>query len=390
MDHGRRRKLLVLQTHPIQYYAPIYRALAQRDRIEVKVIYLTDAGAKAHHDPGFGQQISWDIPLLEGYEYHILQPDTEITHRNFWQRHDSNLVRVLAEERPDWILLYGYASRMNWSALTWARRYKICVAYTSDTNIRLMRRGWRGLAKQFFIRWYFKQIDTFLSPSEANRDYLLALGAQTSKIRWCPFAIEFKRFKADSPLNTINHIDFIWVGKMIAVKRPMDFVNAIAELLHRGHQQVSARMIGSGPMFNHVLNGAETISTKKTISFSGFVNQLALPAELHRGRIFVFTSEGDQYGLATTEASACSLALIVADINGCVGTTASAQPNVNTLIYPAGDIQALADCMETLLTNPERLKSMQEASIAIAAEHDVSRAAAIIESVILEENADHA
>lgn len=385
-----RPKLVVLQTHPIQYFAPIYRALAKRGRIEVKVLYLTDAGLKAHHDPGFGQQVTWDIPLLEGYGCRILRPGIGITDSSFWQRNDSGLARILDKERPDWLLLYGYASRMNWHALAWAKKHGVRVAYTSDTNVRLMRHGWRLLAKQMLVRWFFKGIDAFLSPSDANQKYLNFFGVQDAKIHWCPFAIEFERFNLAAPMKTEGRVDFVWAGKMIGLKRPDDFVKALSELVRRGHHQVSSLMIGSGPLMDRVYRAAEDLLPNNMVNFVGFVNQGAMPFELHRGSIFVFTSERDQYGLAATEAAACGLALIVADINGCVGPKASAQPDVNALIYPAGDIQALATCMEALLTNPESLKAMQDASIAIARKHDVNLAAAIIESVVIGERVNHA
>jgi glycosyltransferase involved in cell wall biosynthesis len=388
--HKQRAKLVVLQTHPIQYYAPIYRALAKRGRIEVKVLYLTDAGVKAHHDPGFGQQVAWDIPLLEGYDYRILKPGIGITNSSFWQRHDSSLAWILGEEQPDWILVYGYASRMNWSALSWARKHGVRVAYASDTNVRLMRHDWRMLAKKILVRLFFNRINAFFSPSDANRKYLEFFGTQASKIHWCPFAIEFDRFNSAPPPEDGARIDFVWLGKMIALKRPMDFVNAVNELVRRGHQQVTSLMIGSGPLLDSVHEAAGAMVAKCTISFPGFVNQSKIPTELRRGQIFVFTSEHDQYGLAVTEAAACGLALIVADINGCVGEAGSARPGTNALTYPAGNDQALADCMEALLTDPERLRTMQDASVAIAAEHDINRAAAIIESVIINETKDHA
>lgn len=386
------KKLLILQTHPIQYYAPIYRALAQRDRIEVKVIYLTDAGAMTYHDPGFGQQIQWDIPLLEGYEYRVLQPGTEITHRGFWQRHDSDLVRVLAEEWPDWIFLYGYASRMNWSAWCWSHQNGIKLAYTSDSNGRDIFPNLKTRLKQLLLRPFFRQFDCFFSPSDANQKYLLYFGVDVTRIVFSPFAIDFNRFsdthRFTITAQRIHH--FIWAGKMIERKRPQDFIHALMLLHRRGLKKVRACIVGDGPMLNSLQGTADQCLPVGMLNWCGFVNQNQMPNILCQAQVLVFTSEKEPYGLIATEAAACGLALIVSENIGCVGSRSSAQPSVNTLSYPAGNVQALADCMEALLTNPNQLRAMQEASIAIAAEHDVSRAAAIIESVILEENADHA
>ncbi len=68
-----RRRLAVVTTHPIQYYAPWFRRIAARSQIQLKVFYLWNRGAAAKHDPGFGRAVQWDIPLLEGYEYEFLR-----------------------------------------------------------------------------------------------------------------------------------------------------------------------------------------------------------------------------------------------------------------------------------------------------------------------------
>jgi glycosyltransferase involved in cell wall biosynthesis len=375
-------RLVVLQTHPIQYYAPLYRALAERGRIQIKVIYLSDAGVKPYQDPGFGRQVAWDIPLLEGYDSRILQADKAIAGSGFWRHRDSRLSQVLREERPDWLLIYGYASVMNWQAVSWAHKHDVSVAYQSDSNVRVMRRGWRMLAKKKALRWFFSRVNAFFSPGEANFDYLQHFDADPAKIVWCPFAIDFFRFHTAVPRANDGGVDFVWASKMIPHKRPLDFVHALEELVKRGHVDIKAAMIGSGPLLEAVREAAGDLLSEGILELRGFVNQSDMPAELCRGRIFVFSSERDPYGLAATEAAACGMALIVADINGCVGEHASARPGVNALTYAAGNVGALANCMETLLTNAAQLRSFREASQAIAAEHDVGRATSIIESVI--------
>src|SRR5687767_11380417 len=64
------RKLAIITTHPIQYYAPLFKLLNQRGRIAIKVFYTWSQSAKGpNFDPGFGKKIEWDIPLLNGYDY---------------------------------------------------------------------------------------------------------------------------------------------------------------------------------------------------------------------------------------------------------------------------------------------------------------------------------
>jgi len=65
-----RIKLAVVSTHPIQYYAPVFRRIAAMASLDLRVFYTWSQVANgAIEDQGFGTTLEWDIPLLEGYAY---------------------------------------------------------------------------------------------------------------------------------------------------------------------------------------------------------------------------------------------------------------------------------------------------------------------------------
>jgi hypothetical protein len=61
-----------LVSHPVQYYAPLYRELARRDAIDLTVFFYSAATIAAYHDPGFGRTVRWDRELLDGYPRAVL------------------------------------------------------------------------------------------------------------------------------------------------------------------------------------------------------------------------------------------------------------------------------------------------------------------------------
>ena len=64
------KRLAIITTHPIQYNAPMFALLSTRGKVQVKVFYTWgESVLKDKYDPGFGKNISWDIPLLDGYDY---------------------------------------------------------------------------------------------------------------------------------------------------------------------------------------------------------------------------------------------------------------------------------------------------------------------------------
>src|SRR5262249_2265896 len=62
-----RHRFVVVATHPIQYYAPLYRALATSPAIDIHVIFCSRAGLETYFDVGFGRELHWKNDLVSGY-----------------------------------------------------------------------------------------------------------------------------------------------------------------------------------------------------------------------------------------------------------------------------------------------------------------------------------
>lgn len=69
MRAERKCRLAVLASHPIQYFTPIYKRLAERSDIELDVLYYRDYGVSERFDKQFGHKIKWDTDQLSGYRF---------------------------------------------------------------------------------------------------------------------------------------------------------------------------------------------------------------------------------------------------------------------------------------------------------------------------------
>ena len=58
-------RVAFLNTHPIQYFAPLYAYLNASEDLEVSAIYLSDYPVRGSHDAAFGQSVKWDITFLQ-------------------------------------------------------------------------------------------------------------------------------------------------------------------------------------------------------------------------------------------------------------------------------------------------------------------------------------
>ena len=106
----KQKKLAIITTHPIQYNAPLFKLLTEKNQISIKVFYTWgEDSIKQKFDPGFQRNIEWDIPLLEGYDYAMV----ENVSKNPGSHHYKGIINpTLNKEIEEWgadaILIYGW------------------------------------------------------------------------------------------------------------------------------------------------------------------------------------------------------------------------------------------------------------------------------------------
>src|SRR5690242_3783093 len=107
-------RIAVLNSHPIQYFAPLYAYLNAQPDFEVTALYLSDGSVQGGRDPGFDRDVKWDIDLLTGYSAIFLDSGSHLL-RGFW-----SLTKVWNEMRSgrfDVLWLYGHNYAANLIAL---------------------------------------------------------------------------------------------------------------------------------------------------------------------------------------------------------------------------------------------------------------------------------
>ena len=151
-----RKKLAIVATHPIQYYAPLFRQLTQRNKIQIKVFYTWSQAKDKVRDAGFGKEIQWDIPLLEGYEWEIVENTVNSRNRNFWSIKNPDLIKSIEEFDPDALLVFGWNFH---SHLKVMRRFKgkTPVWFRGDSHLLDEIPGLKTLARRLFLKWIYNE-----------------------------------------------------------------------------------------------------------------------------------------------------------------------------------------------------------------------------------------
>lgn len=352
----RRPRLACVVSHPIQYYAPLYRRLVERGDVDVRVFYTWHGGSEAVMDRGFGKAFSWDIPLTEGYCFEVMPNISREpgTHRFWGLRNPDLLSRVLAWW-PDAVHLTGYAYASHLGALRGLARRGVPVLFRGDSHLLDDRRGLKWQLTKLLLSRIYRWPTAFLYVGQANRKYYEALGVPAEKLFHCPHSIEVDRFaepnsawEADAA-NWRRELGFggdvrvmLFAGKFEPKKRPVELVEAFLREAPAGWRLL---MLGDGPLGAQVR--ALAAQHPNRIVVLPFQNQSRMPTVYRLGDLFVLPSAfAETWGLAVNEALACGRPVLVSDRVGCGEDVV--EPGRNGQIFRHDDWSHFGECLRKL------------------------------------------
>jgi hypothetical protein len=125
----RRYRVLALATHPVQYMTPIFRRMAKHPSLDFHVAYCTLRGAEAGHDPEFGADIQWDVPLLDGYSWtHV--PNRGSSAESFFGLSNLRMGKLIRSGNYDVVLCFiGYVRATFWIACLASKFSKVAFIF---------------------------------------------------------------------------------------------------------------------------------------------------------------------------------------------------------------------------------------------------------------------
>lgn len=357
-------RLTAIAPHPIQYHAPLFRALAARPEFDFDVAFLELLDSQ-RQGQGFGVAFQWDVPVLDGYRWRVL-PTTRYA-RGQWGR----VLRAracLQDLDPDVLLLTGWQTLPLIQLLSAARRMGIQT---------LMRGESHALKRRHPIvhrvhNWLFRQVDDFLVIGVANRMLYERHGIAAHRLFDAPyfidnelFASEASRWRKEREAVRASFgipsgaVCFLYAGKFQENKHPEHLVAALARVRRRRPDlPVHGLFVGSGDVAAEVQACARAEGISAT--FAGFLNQTEIPKAYVASDALVLTSAGETWGLVVNEAMACGLPALVSDRVGC--GLDLVETGVTGARYPFGDIDGLAALIEQWGQKPELMKQLGRAA----------------------------
>jgi glycosyltransferase involved in cell wall biosynthesis len=158
------------------------------------------------------------------------------------------------------------------------------------------------------------------------------------------------------PATAPARFDFIFVGRLVPIKRVDLFLDAIRQIADT-RPEVSAVVVGDGKEMPVLRAQAERLGLAQNVQFVG--QQSDIERWLRDARVFVMTSDSEGLSLALIEAMLCGLPAVVSDV-GDLGDLV--ENGVNGYLVPERGASAFATRMLELVRDEPRRAELSRAA----------------------------
>jgi len=370
-----RIRLAYFVSHPIQYQAPMLRLLAQQPDIDLTVLFGSDFSAKAYHDQGFGVQVCWDTPLLEGYKYEVLPALRDIGTENFSSPISRNVLGALkgkdGRARFDLLWVHGYASINQMQAIFLGRLLGIPVLIRAESSLADRPRGpIKLLIKRVFFALLGQLIQGALPIGTRNAAYWRFYFGESLPLFTMPYAVDNIWFQQKCSQSQEHRCELqkelgldpsrpviLFASKLQERKLCRDLLDAFLRLSEQPDQLPLPYLVivGDGEE-RRALELEVQNNGSDSVRFCGFRNQSELPRFFDLCSVFVLPSCHEPWGLIVNEVMNAARPVILSSDVGC--SVDLVTNGVEGFVYPTGNVEELEIALRRVLDSPENARIM--------------------------------
>lgn len=296
-------RLAIVSNELPPYRVPLFRRLAQMPDVVPHVIFCTQREPNRQ----------WELPPLE-FDHTFLS-EQFVTIRGRYIHYTPGVVRRLAAVAPDVIITGGF-NPTHLYAFGYAMMKGIPhVAmtdgtYASEQSLSRLHKAVR--------RFVYGRTSVFVSASMGGQRLYESYGIPADRCFRSCLCVDNDAF---SPVGKREEkrFDFLFCGRMEAVKNPFFALNVAQETARRLQRRVSILFVGAGSEEEKLRSAAQRRSEFIDAEFNGFAAHGSLPSLYRSARIFLFPTLWDPWGVVANEACASGLPVLVTPDAGVAG-----------------------------------------------------------------------
>lgn len=211
-----------------------------------------------------------------------------------------------------------------------------------------------------------RYVDNITVNSTYLKELLDSKGIDKKLIQVVPIGVDTTYFRrsSNSESKLSSSLKLITVGRLIPLKGQHLGLEVVKSLLDRGID-VHYTVIGSGKNIERLKKSSSDLALGSRVQFLEDRTQLEIREQLKQSDIFLMTSVSDKdgrreaFGVVSLEAQAMGLPVIGFSSGGIPETLEDGKTGI---IVTEGDTNAMAEAVESLISNPERYSEMSKAA----------------------------
>ncbi len=361
--------LVICETHPVQYHAPVYRAAA-RLGVPLHVIYGSNFSIRGYRDAEFQANFAWDTDLLSGYSHSFVNTVENGGPQSYEQSTDQGLLTAIQKVGGDAIMALGYRIRFDRGVLASSRHLRSALLMRSEASDQAIRRSWiKNLVRDGMLKRLYGRCRSILYVGKNALEHYRRLGVPSNKLFFSPYCVSTEAFQCDevhrsdlrrsmrSELGIAqdDHV-VLYCGKLSKRKGVDLLLQAVKRLPASLRNKTVLLFVGEGVLRTE-LESESTQGEAVRIHISGFKNQSQLSPYYHASDVAVLPSiTSETWGLVVNEALHHGLPSIVSDQ---VGSAPDLIDTANGQVVMTGDVTQLSSAIESSLLKPESAESRE-------------------------------
>lgn len=218
----------------------------------------------------------------------------------------------------------------------------------------------------------------FVVISESTRQDLIRRGLPERDIFVSLCGIDHALYCPDQSVKKTVRPSLVYLGRLKKYKSVDHLIKALPAIKQK-IPEVEIKIIGQGDDRGRLEQLTRALHLESAISFLGYLTETEKVNWLRRAHVVVCPSLKEGWGLTNIEANACGTPTVAAAVPGLRD---SVLENESGLLYPYGDISALAERICRILTDNVLKTRLRQGALAWAQKFHWEKAARELEEII--------
>jgi glycosyltransferase involved in cell wall biosynthesis len=349
--------LAVVETHPVQYHAPVYRAVEDRYGIKVEAIYGSDFSVAGYYDREFRSTFAWDVDLVGNTACTFLSKVSQGGAGSMEQVSARGLSEALARTKPGAVLLTGYRPSFHLAAFFQAWRRGLPILFRAETTDHANDRShWKSAVRDGMLRGLYARCERLLPIGSRSSAHYRRLGVASGKLVLSPYCVDVTPFRCGEEARAELRPEMrerlaaaegdtvlMFSGKLSRRKGVHVLVDAVKGLPAGIRSRIVLLFVGDGEEKQALRDSCQAEPAVRAF-FAGFQNQSRLSPYYHAADLLVLPSViAETWGLVVNEGLHHGLPCVVTDAVGSADDLVEAGASGETA--EAGSTAGLAEAI---------------------------------------------